>query len=253
MTGLLKDLAARFAPQATAPIRPRPAFRFEGEGEADGFHEIAAETRTAAPARDATPPGRFGTAEPASGSAPKLSGPATVIAPAQPVAAARPDTPRDVPQRQETRRPAPKPGPAAQADSATLTGQHVVPAPQAKVERTRTRETVHERIETVRIAQSAPASAERTDPHQSTPPAVPENPRPEAAPGEPASEEMAQPAPPAPTVRIGRIEVRAPAKPAPPPAPPRPAPAPATQTARPAPAPASPMRSGLTDYLGWRR
>lgn len=254
MTGLLKDLAARFAPQATAPIQPRPAFRFEGEGEAEGFQEIAAETRAPAPRPRADAPRRGVTAPsnraeimPASEATPMVTRAQAPSAPAShETRAAVEERPGTLGHEQDAR-PGPEP------DSTASTAVDVLSAPQTKVERAVTHETFLERIETVRIAQSAPGPAERTVSPQNGSPAAPESPSPGDAPAEPAPEQVAEPARPAPSIRIGRIEVRAPAKPAPPPAPPRPAPAPSTQTARPAPAPAAPARSGLTDYLGWRR
>lgn len=252
MSGLLNDLAARFAPQAAAPIQPRPAFRFEGDSDADGFHEIATEARAPAahadhtllrPHQAAPPPMRDG--------APSQPGPAPTAFAAPPSARGARETPRAVEARQATMRAAPDTYP--EAETAAPTTEDAGRTPQATVERTRTHETLHERIETVQIVQSPPGSAERTGPTENTRPALPVSPHPETAPAEPALERMAEPTLAAPSIRIGRIEVRTPAKPAPPPAPPRPAPAPTTQTARSAPAPAAPARSGLTDYLGWRR
>lgn len=253
MTGLLSDLAARFAPQAAAPIQPRPAFRFEDEGGAEGFHEIAAEAAVPVAAQHATPARTHPAAPPARDAdastvqdTPGLHPPhaaATEKSSAPGAPDMLPGAPRPDDQRHEGENAAPAP----------LTSAEAREGAPVQVERITTREIVHERVEAARVAQNHPNTPERTPrPDTALSEAAPDTAPSITARPEPAPVPTAEPPQAALTVRIGRIEVRAPAPPAQAPATPRPAPAPAPQAARPAPA-AAPSRSGLTDYLGWRR
>lgn len=258
MSGLFSDLAARFAPGATASVRPRPAFRFEGDATAEGFEEVA--SQTIAPGMPPTAPPDYRqrqTAAEQHRAAPQ-SGVRDFPAPQPAPADARQQTmAHRAPPRDTTRNPA-----APETSAHTRSAAPDTPADAMATPTTGSPTTsppLHSAtVETVSIPAPRPpgdpVARPESLPHAAISRSQPDKPD-TAAPTEPPE---AAPAPsalpdPTPTIRIGRIEVRAPAKPAAPAAPPRPAPAVKKPTARPAPAMAQPAGSRLTDYLGWKR
>jgi hypothetical protein len=249
MSGLFDTLSDRFMPGARPEIRPRAAARFEGEfggALSEEFEERAVsalpQTSHAAPrsnppaplpqSQTRTEPPALPTHEP--NAVDHRDSPSEAAAPA---ADAEPQTERsERPPAQTPRVAAPPPQPETPRTDAPPE------TPSERIRMETRRKIVRERVV------DRPTQDRAEAPVSEPPVPQPEQPATEAR-AEPAEDRVPEP----PTVRIGRIEVRQPAKPAP-------APSPAPPRREPPPARSAPsaMRgdtsgSRLTDYLGWKR